>query len=233
VPRFAGATSEGAAGGDEAAGLTLSEAFRTTPAYAAEIVAGVTAVTAAVPTVKLALVAPTATVTLACTVAALELLDNVTSAPPLGAGAVKTTLPADGVPPTTLPGFNDIADRVGTTGGGAVTVSISVRDTPLKVAVSSTLTLAATTVLVRTNVAAVAPAGTVTLDGVVAAVELSDRVTTAPPLGAAAVKATAPVRKPPPTTLPALSDSDDSVALVAAAGEINKSAVGPGELAPC
>ena len=59
------------------------------------------------------------------------------------------------------------------------------------------------------NVAEVAPAGTVTLAGTVAAAVLPlVRVTDAPPVGAAPVKRTVPVELFPPTTLVGLSETD-------------------------
>src|SRR3954451_6069333 len=54
---------------------------------------------------KLALVAPAGIVTLAGTPAAvLSLLDRATTAPPSGAGALKTTVPLAALPPITLGG---------------------------------------------------------------------------------------------------------------------------------
>ena len=62
--------------------------------------------TGLVVTANVALVAPTATVTLAGTVAANVLsLDNDTTAPPAGAGPLSVTVPVEGLPPTTLEGF--------------------------------------------------------------------------------------------------------------------------------
>src|SRR3989442_7226779 len=70
--------------------------------------------------------------------------------------------------------------------------------------------------------ALVPPAGTVTLDGTVAApVLLLDRLTTAPPLGAAALSVTVPVEALPPVTVDGLRVSEESVGAVtvtAAAG---------------
>ena len=59
-----------------------------------------------VATVKLALVCPAATVTLAGTVAAALLRDNVTTVPPLGAAALRVTVPVELVPPVTVLGFS-------------------------------------------------------------------------------------------------------------------------------
>ncbi len=56
----------------------MREAVLVTPAYDAEMVTGVEAVTALVVTVKVALVAPAATVTLAGTLAAPLLLESIT-----------------------------------------------------------------------------------------------------------------------------------------------------------
>jgi hypothetical protein len=58
--------------------------------------------TGLVVTVNVALVALAATVTLVGTCAALVLLlDNVTIAPPAGAGPFRVTVPVDVLPPTT------------------------------------------------------------------------------------------------------------------------------------
>jgi len=62
-------------------------------------VTGVDAVTLLVLTVKVALLAPAATVTLAGTVAAAVLsLIRETAAPPVGAGPLSVTVPVEGDP---------------------------------------------------------------------------------------------------------------------------------------
>src|SRR6266480_1176272 len=97
-----------------AGGTTVSEAVLVTPAYDAEMVTGVDAVTVLVLTVNVALLAPAATVTLAGTVAVDVLLERETGVPPLGAGPLSVTVPVeDCAPPVTLVGFSVSEERVG------------------------------------------------------------------------------------------------------------------------
>ena len=108
-------------------GFTVSVAVRVTPASTAEIVAAVEAVTEVVVAVKLALVAPAATVTLVGTPAsAVLLLDSATTVPPVGAALVNVTLPCDVLPPVTLLGLSANVFRLAG-GGTGVTVSVLVR----------------------------------------------------------------------------------------------------------
>ncbi len=81
------------------------------------MVTGVEVVTALVLTVKFALVAPAATVTLAGTVAAEALLERETRAPLPGAGPLRVTVPVEGNPPVTLVGLSATEDSVGDPGG--------------------------------------------------------------------------------------------------------------------
>ena len=90
----------------------------------------VDALTEVVVTVKLALVAPAGTVTLAATIAtALLLLESVTTAPPDGATLVSVTVPCDVPPPVTLAGLSVNVLRLAG-GGTGVTVSVVVRLAP-------------------------------------------------------------------------------------------------------
>lgn len=80
--------------------------------------------TALVLMAKVAVVAPTATVTLAGTRATLVLLlESATCAPPAGAGAVRVTVPVDDcAPPTTVVGLRVSEESVAAGGGGGVTL---------------------------------------------------------------------------------------------------------------
>jgi hypothetical protein len=64
-----------------------------------------------VVTAKLAVEFPAITLTLAGTVAEELLLFKATEIPPLGAGALKITVPVDEFPQGTLAGFSDTADN--------------------------------------------------------------------------------------------------------------------------
>src|SRR5262245_38291986 len=164
--------------------------------------------------VKLALIAPLATVTVAGTSALVLLQERTTIAPPLGAPLLSVTVPCDVLPPVTLAGLSVRDDKVAGGGGGGTgrTVSVAVRVVPLKVAEMVTLFVAATVTVLIVKVALVAPAGIVTLAGVEATPGLLlDNVTTAPPLGAAVVNVTVPCEVLPPTRLVGFSAREERV----------------------
>jgi hypothetical protein len=75
--------------------------------------AGVEVPTATVSITKLAVVAPSATVTLAATVAAALSLERAKTAPPDGAGPFKVTVPVEDDPPVTMVGFRDTDEITG------------------------------------------------------------------------------------------------------------------------
>ena len=89
-----------------------------TPPAVTVIVDDVVAVTFLVETVKVTVVAPAGTVTLAATVAAVVLLDfSVTTVPPAGDGPFRVIVPVLETPPFTDVGFstNVIGAQVGVT----------------------------------------------------------------------------------------------------------------------
>jgi hypothetical protein len=88
------------------------------------IVTGVDAPTGLVVTLKLALAAPAATVTLVGTDAAGLLLESATCAPPAGAGPFSVTVPVAGFPPVMLAGLMlRVRLSAGITVSGAVCVA--------------------------------------------------------------------------------------------------------------
>ena len=96
------------------------------------MVTAVDAATALVLTVKVALVAPAATVTLEGTVAAaVLLLESATCAPPAGAAPLNVTVPVeDCLPPITLVGLSVSDESVAGGGAAGVTAIEAVRVTP-------------------------------------------------------------------------------------------------------
>ena len=211
---MAGATSDGAGNVPADCGLTVSVVVRVTPPPVPVIVTVVALVTEVVVTANCAVVAPAATVTLAGTeaTAAFE-LERLTTSPPLAAAVDSVTVPVAPLPPTTLVGLTAMEDRVGVADAAGFTVIAVVRDAPLYDAVIVTAVEVVTLLVVTVKVLLVAPAGTVTLAGTDAALELSESETTAPPLGAAALSVTVPVEELPPVTLVGLTVTDDRAAV--------------------
>jgi hypothetical protein len=168
------------------------------------MVAKVEAATPMVVAEKVAVIAPSGTVTLGGTAATALSLDNDTVAPPAGAMLLRVTVPVEGWPPVTLVG---LMVRSQSTGGLMVSAAVCV---PLKVPVTVTTVSPATALVLTIKVALVSPAATVTLGGVVAKELSSDKVTRAPPAGAGLLRTTVPVEELPPGTLAGLIDRDES-----------------------
>jgi hypothetical protein len=201
-----------------AGGVTVSVVVRVTPAALAVMVTAVEAATVVVVTWNVALGWPCATVTLGGTDAAALLLDSATVNPPAGAAAVRPTMPVDDDPPTTLVGFTETALSDAGAGGG-FTVSVTDRETPPYAPVIVTKVVPVTCVVATGNVALVAPAAMVTLEGTLATPLLLVSVTTAPPEGAALEIVAVPWDPLPPVTLVGLRTIEESV--------------GPVDVVPC
>lgn len=121
--------------------------------------------TATVLTVNVAEVAPAATVTVAGTVADVELELRLTGYPPVGAALEMVTVPVLLVPPTTLVGFNVTLLTVGpSTMSGPVILVVPTCAPMLAV------TVLTTPLVVAVKVAVEEPAGTGTVPGTVTAV---------------------------------------------------------------
>jgi hypothetical protein len=210
-----------AGGGGGGGGCTVSAAVRVTPLNVAETTAVFVVATDTVLMVKLALIAPAATVTLAGTVATFVLaLDKATIAPVLGAAPVKVTVPCAPLPPVTLVGLTVTEDRLagGGGGGGGRTESVAVRVTPLKMAETTAVFVVATDTVLMVKLALVAPAATVTLTGTVATAAFPlESETTAPPLGAPLLSVTVPCEALPPTTEFGFTLTADKLAATGAA----------------
>ena len=173
-------------------GLTVIVAVLDTPLRVAVIVKDDAVVTALVVIVKVADVAPAATVTLAGTVPMVVDEDaRVTTAPPVGAALVNITVPVTGTPPVTAV---TTVVRVDKTAAGGVTVMVAVPVDPLVEAVMVAFVLATTDPAVTVKVAVRAPAATVTETGTLATAALLDeRFTTLPPTGALVERVMVPV----------------------------------------
>ena len=168
------------------------------------IVAVVGAVTADVLIVKVAVVVPPTTVTDAGTTALVELLDKTMTAPAVGAGPRRVTVPVELRPPTT-----EVGETVRLVRVAGVIVNVADREVVPRVALITAAVDVATAVVFTVNVEVVAPAATVTLAGSVALRLLEPRLTIAPPVGAGPVRVMVPVELVLPTT-----EAGDSVSVL-------------------
>src|SRR5690349_13867139 len=163
------------------------------------MVTGVTTATCEVGTQKFTLLAPAGSVTVAGVVATdeSEVLKEISVS--TAAGALKYAWLANTVVPPT---GEELASAIEVSARGA-TVSVAVRVTPLAVAVMVTGVAAATAVVVMTNVAWVAPCGTVTLAGTAATAGSDElRFTAIPAAGAAPpITTLLPLNAVPPTVV--------------------------------
>jgi hypothetical protein len=138
-------------------------------------------------------------------------LNTFTTTPPVGAVAFNVTVAIDVAPPVTLGGLR-LTDDI----AGGLTVRAADCCTLLYVAEIVDAVWAPTVTVVAANVVEVAFAGTVTLAGTVAAVDVLPNVTSAPPVGAGPFSVTVAIGfVEPPCTVVALNVS---VAIPVAAG---------------
>ncbi len=159
---------------------------------------------------KLALVCPADTVTLDGTVATdVLLLDSDTVAPPDGAAPLRVTVPVELFPPLTLVGLRVSEESV--TDDDELIVNVACCEVLPSVAVITAVVVEVTDVVVTVKFALVDPAATVTLLGTLAAELLLDKLTTAPPEGAAALSVTVPVELLPPVTLVGFRLTEETV----------------------
>ena len=178
-----------------AAGLMVNVAVWLRLLSVPVIVALVIAETAVVVTVKVAVVAPAATVTEAGGTAFVLVELNATTAPPVGAAPLRVTVPVDEAPPT-----REVGASVSPVIEAGLIVSVPFWEAPPCVPVIVAVTTLPTAVVVIWKVAVVAPAGTVTLPWTGAFVLLEVNVTPTPPVAAGPERVTVPVAFAPPCT---------------------------------
>lgn len=132
-----------------------------TPLQLALNVTGVDEPTGCVVMLKIAVVAPCTTVTLAGTCAAPRLsLARVTTIPPAGAAEPRETVPVEPTPPVTTVGLASTLDNT-----GGLIVRLLVTTLPAQLAVMVAFVAPATAVVVITNSILLAPSGTLTVAG--------------------------------------------------------------------
>ena len=199
---------------ENVAGLIVSVAVWLVPLSVPVIVAWVTDDTDVVVTVKVAVVCPAGTETLAGTVALLVLDESATTVLE-PAGPLRVTVPVDEPPPETLVGDKLMLDRL-----AGVIVSVADKVVEPWVAVIDAEVDVETPVVVIVNVAELAPPATVTDEGTVALEFADERLTVIPPVGAFPLSVTVPMEEVPPTT-----EVGDTVKVVSVGGVIVSVAV--------
>ena len=176
-------------------GLTTSSVVAVAVASVALIVAVTELATCVVPTVKVLLIEPAGTVTVAGSVTPARLLESETTIPPVGALLLNVTVPVELLLPTTLDGASETdANRPARTAKAPVTLDACV------LAVTTTPVSVETAFVFTVKIASCEPAATVTLAGTVAAASLESRFTIKPPAGALLSRLTMPVAVLPPAT---------------------------------
>ncbi len=177
------------------AGFTVNVALTAIEPTEAEMTAEVVLDTPVVVTVKVAIVCPAGTVTVAGGVALDEFEESVTMAPPDAAGPPIVTVPVE-VPPH----ITEVGESVSKIGTGGLTVNVAEALAEPMPAVMLAKVCLETGEVVMVNVPEEAPALIVMLEGTVAQALLLDKETAMPPVGAAPLRLTVPVAEMPPKT---------------------------------
>jgi hypothetical protein len=171
----------------------------------AETAPDVTAVTPDVVPVKVTVVAPAGTVTVAGTETALFPLVKVTTRPDGPAADPRVTLNVMLFPP-----LRDVGDADRAEITAALTDTLAVLVTAPLDAVTWTVVSASTATDVAVKLAESAPSGTVTTAGTVIAGLLLTKATSTPPAGAMPVSVTLPTVEAPPLSMVAIDTEDNT-----------------------
>jgi hypothetical protein len=184
-------------GGAAAGALTVNVTERELLLALAVTITAVSDETVPAVTLKLALLAPDATVTDAGTVSAALFLVSVTATPPAGAAPLSVTVQPSVWLEITCEPAHDSAVTVGGGATGALRVSVKERELLLALAVRSTAVVDPTADPAEApKVVEADPAGTVTEEGIETLELFFESATAWPPLGAAALKVTVQVADP-------------------------------------
>jgi hypothetical protein len=176
-----------------AATLTVRFALADWPPAAAVIATVLVVPTTCPVTVKVAVVAPAGTVTVAGTVAIVVSAEvRATDMPPVGAALPRVTVPLEVAPPLMVVGFRATAVTIGGLTVNVADCAPEEMDGVFAVATGSVVTV---------KVPLVAPAAMVAVAGTVAeVVSLEATGTVNPPVGAGPLMVTVPVEGVPPMT---------------------------------
>ena len=186
-------TTEGVTLTDTSDGaVTVRDAVCEVPFNCPVMVAITCPLTGVVVMLKVALVLPAATVTVAGVTATTFVEDKLTTTPPAGDGPFNVTVPVEAFPPPTELGESvRLAGRFGVMLRAAETGDIPI------VAEMLADVEAGTARVVTVKVAEVEPAAIITLEGTVALTLSEERMTTAPPVAAGPDSVTVPVEDVP------------------------------------
>ena len=176
------------------------------PFAVAVIVTGVVAETLPAVAVNVAVLLPAATVTEAGTVSAVLVSEMETDKPPVGAALFNPRVQMVEAPEDTVAGEQLSVEGT----AGAMRLKEALAVVVFRVAVSPAVLLVDTVDTDAVKVAVEAPAATVTEAGIVTKALLSERATTAPPVGAGAFRVTVQAELPAPVNEEGVQANEDS-----------------------